>query len=199
MMNVDDILADTAEESRRAKAVVGRFVHAAASGDLTEMAETIEQLEEGRIAGGGWARALRGVSRLPAVPDKAREFFLAIWLRHGDHIRQETDDDLALAAGLRMLLPSYEGPSIRLYRGEGAQNRRFRTYGLSWTTDRVVAESFAKGMCRRGVGGSVLLETLAPVDAIICASNEFGESEYLVDRRALDRVTVLARFSQLPL
>lgn len=86
---------------------------------------------------------MRGVSRLSAVPDEIRQAFLRLWLRYGDGIRQETDNDLALAAGLRMLLPSYEGPPVRLYRGEGARNRKYRTYGLSWTTDRVVAESFA--------------------------------------------------------
>jgi hypothetical protein len=51
------------------------------------------------------------------------------------------------------------------------------------------------------VGGSVLIQTLAPPDAIICApyrlNNRYGENEYLVDRRRLDRVTVLLRFSQL--
>jgi hypothetical protein len=196
-MDADIIFAAAAEESRRARLTVRMFIDATANGDIKTMSEILGELEHGGHAGGGWARTLRGVSRLPAVSDETRQFFLAVWLRHGDHIRQETHDDLALAAGLRMLLPPYDGPAVLLYRGETAWNRKRRTYGLSWTKDRIVAESFAQGMARHGNGGSVLLETDVSPDAIICASNEFGEDEHLVDRRRLGRVSVLRRFSQL--
>jgi hypothetical protein len=50
-------------------------------------------------------------------------------------------------------------------------------------------------------GGSVLLETLAPAEAIICApallDDRYGEKEYIVDRRRLTFVNVIDRFPQL--
>ena len=57
---------------------------------------------------------------------------------------------------------------MRLYRGDGAHNRRRRTYGLSWSVERDVADDFARGWWRDGKGGSVLLATDAPAGAIIC-------------------------------
>src|SRR5690606_17139289 len=98
----------------------------------------------------------------------------------------------------RMLLPPYDGAPMLLYRGEGARNLRRRTYGPSWTKSREMAETFAlQDRWRYTRGGSVLLETLAPAEAIICASDEFQEEEYLVDRRMLDNVKVLDRYPQL--
>ncbi len=57
---------------------------------------------------------------------------------------------------------------MRLFRGASAGERRRRVYGLSWTTEVAEAEFFAR---ERQVwdGGSVVLETLAPPEAIICA------------------------------
>ena len=49
-------------------------------------------------------------------------------------------------------------------------------------------------------GGSVLLAANVPAEAIICAPHEFGddygEEEYLVDRRKLRGVRVLRRYEE---
>ena len=49
-------------------------------------------------------------------------------------------------------------------------------------------------------GGSVLLETYAPADVIICApallDDRYAEEEYIIDRRRLRAVRVIERFSQ---
>jgi hypothetical protein len=49
----------------------------------------------------------------------------------------------------------------------------------------------------------VVLQTFAPADAIICRIDDdedrYGETEYLVDRRLLHRVSVVARYSEVPL
>jgi hypothetical protein len=86
------------------------------------------------------------------------------------------------------------GPAMTLFRGDSGYNRRRRTYGLSWSSDRVVAESFATGLYQTFDAGSVLLEVNAPTEAIICApgphDNRYGESEFLVDRRCLTGVRV---------
>jgi hypothetical protein len=88
---------------------------------------------------------------------------------------------------------------LSLFRGESAWNRRRRTYGMSWSNDREVASCFAEDTARMG-GDSVVLRTLAPAEAIICAPHIRGacrpaEAEYIVDRRKLSAVTVVDRFS----
>lgn len=95
-----------------------------------------------------------------------------------------------------------DGPALTLYRGESASNRRRRTYGLSWSREQGVADGFARGIWQTFEGGSVLLETIVEPQTIICApmlhDNGYGEDEYLVDRRVLGTVTVLARYPQRP-
>jgi hypothetical protein len=81
--------------------------------------------------------------------------------------------------------------------------RRCRRYGFAWTASREVAWRFANGMYRMYEGGTVLMETQAPVDAIISSpthhGDAYGEAEYLVDRRHLKGVRVLERYPQLSL
>ena len=49
----------------------------------------------------------------------------------------------------------------------------------------------------------MLLRTIAPPEAIVCSlavlGDEYGEQEYLVDRRRLGRVEVVRRFPQRPI
>ena len=56
--------------------------------------------------------------------------------------------------------------------------------------------------CQRVRRQSVLLETLAPRDAIVCApallGDHYGEIEYVVDRRRLAAVKVIGRFPGFP-
>jgi hypothetical protein len=66
-----------------------------------------------------------------------------------------------------------------------------------------VARGFANGHWRTFNGGSVVISTLAPREAIISVPGleheRFeAENEYLVDRRRLKAVDVLERFSQPP-
>jgi hypothetical protein len=83
-----------------------------------------------------------------------------------------------------------------LFRGDSMYNRRRRTCGLAWTESIEVARQYAEqGFCRTCEGGSILLETTAPPEAIICATAMFGdryaEQEYVVDRRRLTGVKVV--------
>jgi hypothetical protein len=117
----------------------------------------------------------------------------------GDGLRCELGNDLLLCDALHVLLPPYQGPApLRLYRGEQAWNRKHRTYGASWSRDRVVADSFAQnGLQRAAEGGTVLLETDAPSPAIIGVIDaDRTEDEVIVDRRCLGSVRVLARYPQ---
>ena len=183
------------------KQVVRDFIRGAATGDLELMTASIEAVDYGECAGGGWARAMRAAARLISVPRAVQKVFLQVYMTNGDRIREECDD-LALADGLRVMLPKYEGPAMLLYRAESFRNRSRRTYGLSWTSSADIAHSFAEnGFYRTFDGGSMLLETLAPPAAIICAPSlidlRYGEKEYIVDRRHLTVVTVIDRFPQL--
>jgi hypothetical protein len=174
-------------------------VDAIRRGDRVALPEHIEQIDE--YASRGWKRVFRGIAKLNRVNADMREAWLRIYVARGDHIRIKVEDDLLLIGALRILLPRYRGPAVTLYRGDSFWNRRRRTYGLSWTSEREVAESFANRDWRTCEGGSVLLQTRAPPSAIICAPHlldkGYGEHEYLVDRRRLGRVTVLQLFSQL--
>ena len=173
------------------------FVMSAASGDVPRMLDAI--YDGGLDYREGWPRAMRAVSRFKSVPSSIRETFLRVYIREGDHIRLQCDD-LALADGLRVLLPRYRGPARRLYRGESFRNRCRRTYGLSWSASRDVARQFANRYYRSSDGGSVLLEGFASRSAIICApaliDDRYGEEEFIVDRRRLSAVRVAERFAQ---
>ncbi len=196
--------AANVERRRRARQAVRDFVEGAAAGNAERMTSAFNDLDGGPFAGGGWARAFRAVARLGSVPDATRAFFLRVQVESGDHIRQETLDDLALTDGLRVLLPPYTGPAMTLYRGEGAHNRSRRTYGLSWSASRDVADECAQGWVQASDGGSVLLQADVPSAAIICApavssKDLYDEAEYLVDRRLLRavKVKVIARYPQV--
>lgn len=71
----------------------------------------------------------------------------------------------------------------------------------SWTDDRVVAESFANNKRKFFYEGTTVLETLAPPEAIICVPRlciddlpHDVEAEYLVDRRRLRSVKMIAKY-----
>jgi hypothetical protein len=73
---------------------------------------------------------------------------------------------------------------------------------LRWSADREAATCFARNNLRLGING-VLLRTIAPSAAIICAPHALGadrpaEAEYIVDRRQLSGVIVLERFAEIP-
>lgn len=190
------------QERNHARDSVIDFVEGALQGDLDRMNRSAALLEYGAGYGYGWRCAFRKVAKAAPVPDLSRNFFLQVFLSLGDHIRQETGDDLTYVKGLRSLLPPYSGPPVLLYRGDSASNRRRRTYGPSWSADKDVARSFALNASNHFTGGGVLLATTAEPSAIIAApailDDRYGEREYIVDRRFLSKVWVEERFPVLP-
>ena len=123
--------------------------------------------------------------------------FLEAWLKSSEGLRSECDDDIVLINALWSLLPPYCGPAVQLYRGETFWNRKRRTYGISWTSNRMVAASFMHNNTQMNNTGAVLLETIAPSSAVICApcllSEYRNEFEYIVDRRLLKEVKVIEK------
>jgi hypothetical protein len=183
--------------AQRERAIVGAFVESAVAGEIDRIDLHSAAVDKAFL----WRRAFRAIAKAAEVPQDYRHAFMNSWVRRGDHIRGEVEDDRILFAGLRRLLPAYEGGPVTLYRGDSADNCRRRSYGPSWSSDEGVARSFAEGNWRVSAGGSVLLKTVAPPDAIICAPTlhdaSYGEFEYLVERRKLKKVEVVERFAQI--
>jgi len=165
---------------------------------------------------GFWTPALRIIARsVSKVTPEIQAAFQQIWIET-KMLNMRCDDHRALCQALRILMPKYNGPELRLYRGAAALERRRRQYGISWTSSLSAAEEFAEGY-RKRPEGSVVLETIAMPAAIISAveypppitkAEKVGaglppnakvtewheECEYLVDRRLLGPVTVLRRY-----
>lgn len=70
--------------------------------------------------------------------------------------------------------------------------------GTAWSEKESVAKMFACGLNAEGKGG-LILETVAPVDAIIAGpsahSKYLGECEYTLDRRRLGKININSRLS----
>lgn len=176
-------------------ALARAFAKAARDGDLQSLVNILGAADHACALD----KALRACSRVSVHP-RVRRHFLQMWPRIGDAMRSNTNDDLALINAARALLPPYAGSARVLYRGDSYFNRRRRSYGLSWSARRYVAEGFAQGMWQTYVEGSVLLRVTAGPEAIIAVvGNTRGEHEYLVDRRKLKNVLVLKKYPHKPL
>jgi hypothetical protein len=160
----------------------------------------------------GWTFAFRRVARLSSsVPETIQHEFQLLWFE-AKWLARQCDDKRALLDALRVLFSSYRGPAVRLWRGAAARELRLRKfYGPSWSASIQEADFFARHF-QYCPGGSVVLETLAPAEAIIsvpCLSGpyfedvrgkrQYDEREYLVDGRRLQAVNVVRRYQQIDL
>jgi hypothetical protein len=146
-----------------------------------------------------WTKdAFKAIARLQPPNTEFQEHFMIAWQVSGDSYRDEVDDDLLLLDALRVLLPRYQGPEMKLWRGESIHNRDRRTYGMSWSSDKDVARAFALNNRIHLYGDCVLLETVASPDAIVCETIPIAknEDEFIVDRRHLQYVQVIEQFAQ---
>jgi len=174
------------ERRRRSEAIKG-FEYAVRIGNGDRLGPVLSAL----AATKGYPGAFRRVRGTDA-PIPFREGFLGYWAHDGEHIRGQINDDLLLIDALKGLLPPYAGPDMELWRGESHFAWARRRYGLSWTSDREVATDFARMNQQWTEKGGVLLQARVPSAAIIAHVSDFGEEEYLVDRRLLPRPIVVA-------
>lgn len=164
-----------------------------------------------------WPGALRAINRhIPEVTPAIQDAFQQAWMQT-KMLCLLVDSNRELCRALRVLMPAYQGEALRLFRGAGALERKRAAYGVSWTASLSAAEEFAQSY-RVMPTGSVVLETVAPREAIIAAieypapmteaeklelelppnakiSEYHEECEYLVDRSLLGPVHVLRRYS----
>jgi hypothetical protein len=152
-----------------------------------------------------WTRIARQLAALNRVPKQTQRFFARLVCTNGHVLRRGVSDDVALINAFRIVLPRYRGSRVvRLYRGQNALPPRSRTYGVFWTPSRALAERFRDSWLQDRRVSAVILETLAPPDAIISkidiridfADGCFQPELYVVDRQRLRRVKVVSRMSR---
>lgn len=206
-----DLRAAFARQRKNNRLGAARFVEACKSGDVEALIQAASFLHDETLD--GWRLAMLKVGRLPAVSAEIRLAFLNVWIE-SKTLAAHIGSRRALADALRVLMPcDYRGTELRLYRGASWPERRRRRYGFSWTRDREIALSFAephagimpdidreaemraREMARQW-GGGVVLETIAPPDAILLVrepEDYYDESEVVVDPFRLRGVTVAER------
>lgn len=147
-----------------------------------------------------WRAALVGLTLDLHKSDSAK--FQSLFVEFGHKIRASISDDSLLISTLFLMLPSYEGPGMTIFRGENLNRYLAGRLGPSWTTRRSVAEMFGQGLNAVESGG-VLLTAWAPPQVVIAPPNAhsqwLGEEEYLVDPAGLQDITILDRYPKSPL
>jgi len=160
----------------------------------TEATEMLYALRQEGLA----KRAFENLSQIADMHHDARMKFYSIWKEKGHHLRREVGDDFILIDALKRVLPVYIGQAVRLYRGEAEKEFSTGNIGLSWTSDKSSAEIFAGGWNCLEPSGGVLIEAIAPIEAIIAGPIIDGvtgwECEYVVDRRRLGNIKALKLF-----
>jgi hypothetical protein len=198
------------QESQQARAEAKRFADACRSGDIGQFYAAVEAI---RDLPGGWTFAFRRVAQLSSsAPEAIQHAFQLLWFEE-KFLASRCDDKRALLDALWVLFPPYEGSAVPLWRGAAAREGRLRAklYGPSWSAKIEEADFFARHF-QTYPGGTVVLETLAPAEAIISApcltgsyfeepngKRQYDEREYLVDGRRLHTVLVVRRYPQIGL
>lgn len=147
-----------------------------------------------------WPEAMRRVVELGTAHPLAQQRHLDIWMRVGWTLRQFVDDDDLFFAGLRILLPRYDGPSMPHYRGQLANEPvgvswsrgyynalKFALYGLDNVDPRRLHPAYRGPVPKPTREGTVVLMTEAQTAQIICAPCLLGEAEgeHILDPRGL--------------
>lgn len=155
----------------------------------------VEEAMEGVEAAGLWRDAFLAVDFSPSAV--IAEQFHNHWHVRGHRVREQIADDVVMLDALHLLLPTYQGPSMTLFRGENADRFDAGQIGPAWTSKTKVAEMFGRGLQAIGSGG-VLLRVYASEAAIISGPSRhslyLGEAEFTLDTRRLPGVTELTRY-----
>lgn len=121
------------------------------------------------------------------------EAFHTTWTVAGHHIRSQIGDDRKVVKLLRQVLPKYDGPDIKLYRGENLERCREKQVGFCWTRSVETARMFGRGLNATGMGG-VLLVCQCSATSIIAGPSKHSEyleeEEFTVDPFRIDEIVV---------
>ena len=147
-----------------------------------------------------WRELLKRLVATRPLDRAMADRFHTQWHVCHHYIRQLVDDDELLMDMLWVWLPSYEGPSLTLHRGENIDRLESGHIGTAWTDKEEKASMFASGLNAVGKGGAIL-RTLAPAASIIAGPSKhsiyLGESEFTLDTRKLGEITRVRDFGPL--
>jgi hypothetical protein len=180
------------------RAAIQEFVDACHGTDVEAFRYATVGLSDDGVSPLAWRYAMQVIAiAQPRMAPELRHWFSLFWVSMP--IAACVVDEDVLRSALRVLLPPYCGPAVRLYRGTSAMERR--PYGLSWSTDPACALQHAENHTKTTGETSVVLETVAPPKAIISAVSEMagtrpgvGEREFIVDGNRLDEVACISSF-----
>jgi hypothetical protein len=179
-----------ARERRDIRAAARSLESACAAGDVARFLAAVDLVNS---TVDGWRPAVMRLARLPAVSAEIRAAWVHVWIE-SKRLPLHVGDRPLMARALRLLMPrDYQGVALQLYRGTSWQERRKRLYGFSWTRHREVARRFAEPY--QQLFGGVILETVAPPDAVMLVREDDDEGEVVVDPFRLGKVMVI---EQLP-
>ena len=180
------------------RAAIREFVDACRGTDVEAFRYATGGLSTEGVSPLAWRYAMEAIAiTQPRMAPELRHWFSHFW--SSMPIAACVVDEDLLRSALRVLLPPYCGPALRLYRGTSAMERR--PYGLSWSTDPASALQHAENHTKATGETSVVLETMALPEAIISAVSEMAgthpgvrEREYIVDGARLDGVACISSF-----
>jgi hypothetical protein len=151
-------------------------------------------------AHGLWPEAMKRIAKIRRPHPKALIKTQRVWHLYNWSLRRLVRNDDALIAGLKVLLPRYNGPPLTLYRGQGYGQQ----IGLSWTHNYEVARKFAlygmgwadldlKKIPRRVRNkprrGAIILKATMKREIIsqeICLRGNFRYGEHVIDPRGVE-------------
>jgi hypothetical protein len=180
------------------RAAIQGFVDACHGTDAEAFWYATVGLSDEGVSPLAWRYAMEAIAvTQPRMAPELQHRFSIFWVSMP--VAACVDDDDVLRSALRILLPPYHGPAVRLYRGASASERR--PYGLSWSLDPACALQHAENHTKTTGKTSVVLETMALPQAIISAVSELAgtrpgvhDREYIVDGNRLDGVACISSF-----
>jgi hypothetical protein len=144
-----------------------------------------------------WRELVRALITMPPLDAEMAARFHAKWHVCHHYVRELVDDDRLLLDMLWVWLPRYQGPTQLLYRGENIARLAGGRVGFGWSDEEKTARMFASGL-NSVQGGGVVLQTLAPAEAIIAGPSDHSiwlqESEFTLDTRRLGEIVQIQTF-----
>ncbi|EFH5794202.1 hypothetical protein ABGD77_004372 [Escherichia coli] len=144
-----------------------------------------------------WVEFIKSIDNANPISIAMKNSFHSQWVESGAFIREKINDDSILLKLLTLLLPTYDGDSLVLYRGENKDRFDKGLIGFCWTTDISVAEKFGRGLNAYKSPG-LLLRAEAPACSILAGPNAhsryLGENEFTVNPSRLSNITVIETY-----
>lgn len=139
--------------------------------------------------------ALRRLLALPGPNEERASRLHAFWIAKGMFwLRECLSDDSLLLDAFRHLCRPYDGPGVRLYRGELAARYEAGILGFAWSSNYEVANHYAWRFGHLKEGPGIVLQIDAQPHMILAGVPNLGtiqEHEYIIDTRLIGTPTVI--------